>query len=54
MNTRQKACRIVCPSKDKADRNACRGRNGQCLNASKIQQELDMDADERKRERKGC
>jgi hypothetical protein len=48
MNTRQKACRIVCPSKDKADRNACRGRNGQCRNAQKIQQGLDRDAIERK------
>ena len=48
MNTRQKACRICCPSKTRRDRVECRLADGQCANAQKIQQGLDRDAIERK------
>jgi hypothetical protein len=48
MNTRQKACRIVCPSKTRRDRVECRLADGQCANARKIQQGLDRARDERK------
>ena len=47
MNTRQKACRIVCPAKTRRDRVECR-LDGQCLSARKIQDGLDRARDERK------
>jgi hypothetical protein len=48
MNTRQKACRICCPSKTRRGRANCRLADGQCANASKIQEGLDRVRDERK------
>ena len=53
MNTLQKACRACCPSKTRRERVKCRLADGQCANASKIQQGLDRVRDERKREQKG-
>ena len=53
MNTLQKACRTCCPSKTRRERVKCRLADGQCANASKIQQGLDRVRDERKREQKG-
>ena len=48
MNTRQKACQACCPSKTRRERVECRLADGQCRNASKIQQGLDRSRDERK------
>jgi hypothetical protein len=48
MNTRQKACRIVCPAKTRYERANCRLADGQRANAQKIQQGLDRARDERK------
>ena len=38
MNTRQKACRACCPARTRRERANCRLADGQCANASKIQQ----------------
>jgi hypothetical protein len=53
MNTRQKACRICCPAKTRRDRVECRLTYGQCLNAQKIQEGLDIARDERNRAKVG-
>jgi hypothetical protein len=53
MNTRQKACRIVCPAKTRFERANCRVWDGQCANARKIQEGLDRVRVERKQGKAG-
>jgi hypothetical protein len=49
MNTRQKACRTCCPAKTRRERVECRLADGQCANAQKIQEAMDRNtADKRK------
>jgi hypothetical protein len=43
VNTRQKACRIVCPSKTRRERLECRLAYKQCWDSRIVQDELDKD-----------
>jgi len=49
MNTCQKACRIVCPTRTRRERAECRLAYKQCWDARMIQERLDKAANERKR-----
>jgi len=48
MSNRQKACRIICPSRNRRERVECRLAYKQCWDARMIQDRLDKAANERK------